>query len=83
MTYSIYAKGTLTMKHCRIADKEIASGLLEALDETIVNFHNLEIDDINPARELMNRFGFTVLPDIFEEHIHGSYCEEKLMEGII
>ena len=75
-TYSTYAKGDLTMHQCRIADKEIKSGIIEAVNREIVVFHGLEINDIKPARELMGKFGFIVEPEIYEERIYGCFCEE-------
>lgn len=76
MTYSIYAKGNLTMKHCRIADKAVKSGMIEAVDIDLVVFHSLEVKDIKPAREVMKQFGFEVLSEIFEERIRGCVCHE-------
>lgn len=75
-TYTIYAKGNLTMKHCRIADNAVKSGMIEAVDADLVVFHSLKIDDIKPAREVMKQFGFDVKSEIFEEHIYGCYCYE-------
>ena len=76
MTYSIYAKGNLTTKHCRIADKAVKSGMIEAVDIDLVIFHSLKIDDIKPAREVMKQFGFDVKSEIFEERICGCFCHE-------
>lgn len=76
MTYSIYAKGNLTKENCRIADATVKSGMIEAVDADLVVFHSLKVDDIKPARGVMKRFGFDVLPEIFEERICGCFCHE-------
>ena len=50
--------------------------MIEAADESLVTFHSLEKADIESARELMKRFGFAVMPEIFEEHINGCFVDE-------
>lgn len=75
-TYTIYGKGNLTTKHCRIADATVKSGMIEAVDADLVVFHSLKIDDIKPAREVMKQFGFDVKSEIFEERICGCFCHE-------
>lgn len=80
--YTIYARGKLTMDQCRIADREIKSGMIEYVDYNLVCFHSLEKSDIKSARELMERFGFTVEPEIFEEHYYGGHVEEHRSEKV-
>ena len=75
MTYSIFAKGKLTKEHCRVADKAIESGLIETAYDDLITFHSLSITDIKPARKLMERFGFKLEPEIYEEHYDGALCD--------
>ena len=77
-TYSIYARGYLTMEHCKQADEQIKSGMLEITrgDYDTVVFHGLKLEDIRSAQKLMVQFGFTVYPEIFEERIYGCFCDE-------
>lgn len=74
MTYTIFAKGELTMDQCKIADREIKSGMIEWAYDDIVSFHDLDARDIKKAREIMERFGFDVETDVYEEHYEGSLC---------
>lgn len=74
--YSIYAKGRLTKKQCRIADNTVKSGMIEAVEENLVLFHSLKKEDIKSAQEVMKQFGFDVEPEIFEERYYGSFCDE-------
>lgn len=75
MTYSIFAKGKLTKEHCKIADKEIKSGMIEHAYDNIIAFHDLNADDVKPAQEIMKRFGFDVETEVYEEHYDGCFCE--------
>lgn len=74
-TFTIFAKGRLTLEQCNIADKTIKSGMIESAYDDVISFHDLKASDIVPARELMKKFGFEVDPEIYEEHYEGSYCE--------
>lgn len=77
--YTIYAKGKLTMEHCRKADATVSSGMIEAVDRELVTFHSLRKADIEAAQEFCRECGFEVLPEVYKEIITGSYCEEVVV----
>lgn len=75
MTYTIFARGILTAEQCRQADKAVKSGMIECAYDDVINFHDLNADDVQAARDFMTAAGFTVDAALYEEHYDGCICD--------
>lgn len=73
-TYSLFAKGKLTRSQCIIADAKIKTGMIESVYDDVISFHDLSMNDIQPAKEIMKQFGFEIEPNVYEEHYDGCLC---------
>ena len=79
MTYTIFARGLLTLEQCEQADNVVPSGMIECAYDDIISFHDLNMSDVKTAYEFMKNSEFEVQKKVYAEH-YSSECTIELEE---